>query len=45
MKELMASTFQTNGSFTGGYDECKNQNEIVNELHGFAGVCCSKKQL
>lgn len=42
MKALMATTFQSDASFTGGYDDCKDQTAVSSKLHGFFGVCCSK---
>jgi hypothetical protein len=40
MQELMVTTFQTDATYTGGYNDCKNQTEISSEQHGFYGVCC-----
>lgn len=42
MRTLMGTTFQSDSSFTGGYDNCQNSTAVANGLHGFAGVCCTK---
>jgi hypothetical protein len=42
MKELFATTFQTNASYTGGYEDCQSEAEVSSELHGFRGTCCKK---
>ena len=45
MKILFATTFQSNATYTGGYDDCQSEIQVANELHGFRGVCCKKKEM
>lgn len=43
MKVLFATTFQSNATHTGGFDDCQSEFTVARELHGFFGTCCKKK--
>ena len=45
MRVLFASTWQTNATYTGGYDDCRSEAQVASELHGFFGTCCAKKDV